>query len=180
MARAAVAAGASVLNDVSCSLVEVAGELGVGYVAMHRQGDATDDAGEPDLRRRRRRGERLPGRRRRAPRAAGVSALWLDPGIGFGKTVEHNLHAAGPRSGTSSGSRAGTTRACWSAPAESGSSRTWDASELEVGRASRGLDRHRGLGPARTVPRWCVYTTRAAAVQLRDLLMREPVEEVVA
>ena len=24
-------------------------------------------------------------------RAAGVTKLWLDPGIGFGKTVEHNL-----------------------------------------------------------------------------------------
>ena len=39
VARAAVAAGATIINDVSCTLVEVAGELGVGYVAMHRQGD---------------------------------------------------------------------------------------------------------------------------------------------
>ena len=41
VARAAIEAGASVLNDVSSTLVEVAGELGVGYVAMHRQGDSS-------------------------------------------------------------------------------------------------------------------------------------------
>jgi dihydropteroate synthase len=91
VARAAVAAGATILNDVSASLGAVAGELGVGYVAMHRQGD--------------------PHSMQRAPhygdvvaevgdflvsvgvaaRAAGVTELWLDPGIGFGKTVAHNL-----------------------------------------------------------------------------------------
>ena len=91
VARAAVAAGASVINDVSCTLVEVAGELGVGYVAMHRQGDSrimqdrpsyVDVVGE------------VCGFLRAAAlraRAAGVTRLWLDPGIGFGKTVEHNL-----------------------------------------------------------------------------------------
>jgi dihydropteroate synthase len=32
----------------------------------------------------------LEGAAQRA-RAAGITRLWLDPGIGFGKTVEHNL-----------------------------------------------------------------------------------------
>ncbi len=38
VARAAVAAGATLVNDVSATLAPVAGELGVGYVAMHRRG----------------------------------------------------------------------------------------------------------------------------------------------
>ena len=41
VARAAVAAGATIVNDVSARLVAVAGELAVGYVAMHRQGDSS-------------------------------------------------------------------------------------------------------------------------------------------
>jgi dihydropteroate synthase len=91
VARAAIAAGASVVNDVSSSLAEVAGELGVGYVAMHRQGDSRVMQDNPTY------GdviseisEFLAGVAERA-RAAGVARLWLDPGIGFGKTVEHNV-----------------------------------------------------------------------------------------
>jgi dihydropteroate synthase len=91
VARAAIDAGASVLNDVSSTLVGVAGELGVGYVAMHRQGDAAtmqvnptydDVVGEI--------AEFLESMAIRA-RDAGVTKLWLDPGIGFGKTTEHNI-----------------------------------------------------------------------------------------
>ncbi len=91
VARAAVGAGASVINDVSSSLVEVAGELGVGYVAMHRQGDSSvmqvnptyDDVVEEIA-------EFLASVADRA-QSAGVTRLWLDPGIGFGKTTEHNI-----------------------------------------------------------------------------------------
>ncbi len=91
VARAAVEAGASVINDVSSTLAGVAGELGVGYVAMHRLGDSATMQDSPlyrdvvaevsDF---------LRGVASEA-RAAGVTKLWLDPGIGFGKTVEHNL-----------------------------------------------------------------------------------------
>ena len=38
VARAAVAAGAEILNDVSASLHEVAAELNVTWIAVHRQG----------------------------------------------------------------------------------------------------------------------------------------------
>jgi dihydropteroate synthase len=91
VARAAVVAGASVLNDVSSTLVDVAGELGVGYVAVHRQGDSSTMQDHPtyenvvvEV------GEFLRLLAERA-RRAGVDRLWLDPGIGFGKTVAHNL-----------------------------------------------------------------------------------------
>ena len=91
VARAAVEAGASMINDVSSTLAEIAGELGVGYVAMHRQGTSAtmqvqprydDVVGEVEA--------FLDDMARRA-HESGVSELWLDPGIGFGKTFEHNL-----------------------------------------------------------------------------------------
>lgn len=91
VAREAVAMGARVINDVSSTLYEVAGELQVGYVAMHRQGvSATmqDDPRYDDVVR------EVFGYLSDVAikaREAGVTQLWLDPGIGFGKTVEHNL-----------------------------------------------------------------------------------------
>ena len=91
VARAAVAAGATVINDVSATLVELAGELHVGYVGMHRQGDSRtmqDDPQYGDVVR-----EVSDALRDVAARAQAVNVpqLWLDPGIGFGKTAEHNL-----------------------------------------------------------------------------------------
>ena len=91
VARAAVAAGAEVLNDVSSTLYAVAGELGVGYVAMHRQGTSPTMQEAPHY-------DDVVGEVytfledvATKARAAGVEQLWLDPGIGFGKTAEHNL-----------------------------------------------------------------------------------------
>ena len=34
---------------------------------------------------------RVPRRRSRPGQAAGVEQIWVDPGVGFGKTLEHNL-----------------------------------------------------------------------------------------
>ena len=91
VARAAVAAGAGLLNDVSGTLWATAAECGVGWVAMHRQGTAADMQVDPrydDVV-----GEVYGHVLDLAARAteAGVGEIWVDPGIGFGKTVEHNL-----------------------------------------------------------------------------------------
>lgn len=91
VARASVRAGAVMVNDVSGTLVEVAAELGVGYVAMHSQGTPAtmqiaphyDDVVAEVL-------TALEQMAQRA-RSAGVTQLWLDPGIGFGKSFDHNL-----------------------------------------------------------------------------------------
>jgi dihydropteroate synthase len=91
VARAAVAAGASVLNDVSATLAAVAGELGVGYVAMHRQGDAHTMQDNPTYTSVVAEISEFLARAAEEARRAGVGQLWLDPGIGFGKTVEHNV-----------------------------------------------------------------------------------------
>jgi len=91
VARAAVDAGAGMVNDVSASLAEVAAAGGVVFVAMHMLGDPRTMQDEPvyddvvvDVR------DFLVARAD-AARAAGVTDVWLDPGIGFGKTLDHNL-----------------------------------------------------------------------------------------
>jgi dihydropteroate synthase len=91
VARAAVAAGASLVNDVSGELWDVAADCGTGWVAMHRKGSAAemqlhprydDVVGEVH--------QHLVDAFERAS-GDGVEEIWLDPGIGFGKTVAHNL-----------------------------------------------------------------------------------------
>jgi len=91
VATAAVTAGASLVNDISASLWEVAAATGAGWVAMHMQGrprTMQDDPRYADVVREVR--EIVLERARRA-RAAGVGEVWVDPGIGFGKTAAHNL-----------------------------------------------------------------------------------------
>lgn len=90
VAEAAVAAGASLLNDVSCTLDLVAADLGVGWVAMHSRGDPrtmqalTDyDDVVSEVH------GALVAAAERA-RDAGVEEIWLDPGIGFAKTASQN------------------------------------------------------------------------------------------
>jgi dihydropteroate synthase len=95
-ARAAVAAGASVINDVSGGrldpdIVGVAAETGAGIVLGHLRGapatmmdevafrDVVDEVGT-EL-----------AARLSVARAAGCYETWVDPGLGFGKRLEHNL-----------------------------------------------------------------------------------------
>src|SRR5713101_2178616 len=91
VAEAALEAGASLVNDVSASLWPVAAAGRAGWVAMHMRGeprtmqqDATYDDVVADVK------AFLTDRADKAE-AAGVSEIWIDPGIGFGKTIEHNL-----------------------------------------------------------------------------------------
>jgi dihydropteroate synthase len=92
VAAAAIAAGATLVNDVSASLYEVAAaHPGTGFVAMHMLGDPKTMQANPqyddvvsEVR------DRLV-ERAQAARAAGVREVWIDPGIGFGKTAAHNL-----------------------------------------------------------------------------------------
>jgi dihydropteroate synthase len=91
VARAAVAAGATIINDVSAELWPVAAETGAAWVAMHMPADPAvmqQHAQYKDVVIEVR--DYLVDRAERA-RAAGVSEIWIDPGIGFGKTARHNL-----------------------------------------------------------------------------------------
>ena len=91
VAPAAVAAGASIINDISASLGEVAAELGVGWIAMHMQGNPTSMQQNPTY-------DDVVSEvcwflteKAKAAAAAGVTEIWIDPGFGFGKTLDHNL-----------------------------------------------------------------------------------------
>jgi dihydropteroate synthase len=91
VAEAAVAAGATLVNDISASLWPVAASNGVGWVAMHMRGTPTtmqDDPRYDDVVTEVR--SFVLDRARRAA-DAGVEEVWVDPGIGFGKTVDQNL-----------------------------------------------------------------------------------------
>ena len=96
--QAAIDAGAGIINDVtalthaSCS-VSVARELGVPVILMHMQGSPENMQSEPHY-------DDAPGEvtaylseRLRVCLDAGISKtdIAIDPGIGFGKTAEHNL-----------------------------------------------------------------------------------------
>ena len=90
-ATAAIEAGATVVNDVAASLWPVAAEAGVGWVAMHMQGEPGSMQDHPsyddvvaDV-------TAFLVERAEVALAAGVDELWIDPGFGFGKSPEHNL-----------------------------------------------------------------------------------------
>jgi len=98
VARQAIEAGASIINDISAmtaepEIGEVAAKSGAGVVLMHMQGTPQTMQDAPHYRdvvaevfeylaRRIEHAESLGIRRER---------IAVDPGIGFGKTFEHNL-----------------------------------------------------------------------------------------
>jgi len=97
VARAAVAAGASLWNDV-CALhapgaLEAAAELGCGVVLMHMQGQPATMQADPRYDDVVAEVTQFLEARARSAMAAGVARerIWLDPGLGFGKTLAHNL-----------------------------------------------------------------------------------------
>ena len=91
VARAAVAAGATLINDISAELWPVAADLGVGWVALHMQGTPADMQIDPRYGNVVAEVNRFLLGRAAAADGAGVEEVWLDPGIGFGKTAAHNL-----------------------------------------------------------------------------------------
>jgi len=98
VAAAALDAGAVIVNDVTAgrlhpSILEVVADRGAGYVAMHMLGEPRtmqDDPRYDDVLTEV--GDFLVDRLE-AARGAGIpdAALAADPGIGFGKTRDHNL-----------------------------------------------------------------------------------------
>jgi dihydropteroate synthase len=91
VAVAAVAAGATLVNDVSGTLAQVAAEQGVGWVAMHMQGTPADMQVRPHYDDVVAEVHGFVLARARAAARLGVAEVWVDPGIGFGKTAAHNL-----------------------------------------------------------------------------------------
>jgi len=95
--RRAVAAGASIINDIAAlqapGALEAAAESGAAVCLMHMQGEPRTMQAEP------RYGDVVTevhgflARRAAAAQAAGIEVerIIVDPGFGFGKRLEHNL-----------------------------------------------------------------------------------------
>jgi dihydropteroate synthase len=98
VAAAALEAGASIVNDVTAlrgdgGMAAICAERGATVVLMHMLGNPRTMQANPvyadvvgDV-------KAFLAERVEAAVAAGIAAerIWLDPGIGFGKTAEHNL-----------------------------------------------------------------------------------------
>lgn len=95
VATAAVRAGARMLNDVGARLGHVAAELGVAWVAMHARGEPATMQDSPQYDDVVREVHDHLVDRAEAALAAGAPEVWIDPGIGFGKTHAHNLALLG-------------------------------------------------------------------------------------
>jgi dihydropteroate synthase len=98
VARAALAAGADLINDISSfrfdpEMIELARTTGAPVIVMHMQGTPRDMQINPTYRDVM--AEIIGFLRERiewaAARGVPREQLIIDPGIGFGKTVEHNL-----------------------------------------------------------------------------------------
>lgn len=98
VAQAAIDAGAGMLNDISAGredqrMLHVAAERGAAICLMHMHGQPKTMQAAPSYDDVAAEIEAFLAERVEAAVAAGVerSQIVIDPGIGFGKTVEHNL-----------------------------------------------------------------------------------------
>jgi dihydropteroate synthase len=98
VAEAALRAGAQVVNDISAlrfdpRMVEVIGQHGAGVVLMHMQGTPATMQTNPRYTDVVREVRQFLAERIEFALAQGMAReqIAIDPGIGFGKTVEHNL-----------------------------------------------------------------------------------------
>jgi dihydropteroate synthase len=102
VARAALKAGAAIVNDVAANrsddqMWRVVAEAGAGYVCMHSQGTPQTMQNNPVYTDVVREVEEFFLQRLRQLNDCGVKReqVIIDPGIGFGKTLEHNLRLLG-------------------------------------------------------------------------------------
>jgi dihydropteroate synthase len=96
VATEAVKAGAMLVNDISAGnsdskMLEVVGDLGVPYIAMHMQGTPQNMQNNPQYKNvwieiRRSLAETIE-----EAYSKGIHDVIIDPGFGFGKTVYHNF-----------------------------------------------------------------------------------------
>ncbi len=97
VAERAIDAGADMINDIyglrKEGMAELIGQHGVGVVIMHMQGDPENMQENPQYRDVIADISRFLRAQAEKALDAGISidSIVIDPGIGFGKTVEHNL-----------------------------------------------------------------------------------------
>lgn len=96
VAHKAVESGAQIVNDISAgnmdnNMLKTVGALGVPYIAMHMQGTPQTMQNDPsyddvltDVR-------SFFSAKIVEAHASGINDIILDPGFGFGKTIQHNF-----------------------------------------------------------------------------------------
>lgn len=93
--RQSVAAGASIINDISAGTIDdqmfaTVAKLNVPYVLMHMQGKPKNMQQKPDYEDVTKYVLNFFIEKIGELRALGVKDIILDPGFGFGKTIQHN------------------------------------------------------------------------------------------
>lgn len=95
LALLAVRAGADIINDITGfkdpAMVRAAAASGAGAIVMHMQGEPRTMQEAPSYKDVIAEVKDFLADRAGALKEAGVKDIILDPGIGFGKTLEHNL-----------------------------------------------------------------------------------------
>lgn len=96
VATEAVKAGAMLVNDISAGnsdskMLEVVGDLGVPYIAMHMQGTPQNMQNNPQYKNVWIEIQRSLAQTIEKAYSKGIHDVIVDPGFGFGKTVYHNF-----------------------------------------------------------------------------------------
>ena len=95
VAKAAIEAGASIVNDISAGKIDpemytTVAQLGVPYILMHMQGKPKDMQQEPSYEEVQLNVLDFLIEELGKLRALGVKDVIIDPGFGFGKSIAHN------------------------------------------------------------------------------------------
>lgn len=95
VAEAAIAAGATILNDITGlqnpEMIDVVARTAASVCIMHMQGTPQQMQENPQYDDVVQEVHDFLADRVRTAKEAGIQNIWIDPGIGFGKTLEHNL-----------------------------------------------------------------------------------------
>jgi dihydropteroate synthase len=167
VARAALDAGAAIVNDISAGMddpemLPLAAARGCPIVLMHMQGTPATMQESPSYRNVVEEVAEHLKERQAAARAAGIAEhrILLDPGIGFGKAAHHNLELL----------RRLSELAALGRPLVLGTSR-----KGFLGRITGETDPHDRLFATAASVAWCV-ANQAAIVRVHDV---EPIVKVV-
>ncbi len=96
VAKEAVAVGADMVNDISAGtmdtgMIETVAALNVPFVAMHMQGTPTTMQQNPTYKNVATEVIEFFIKKIEQLKQAGIKDILIDPGFGFGKTIEHNF-----------------------------------------------------------------------------------------
>lgn len=97
VAKAAISAGANIINDITAlsnpKMAQLAAEQKIPVILMHMQGTSATMQQNPQYEDVTKEVTQYLLKKAKAAQESGISKklIFLDPGIGFGKTTEHNL-----------------------------------------------------------------------------------------